>query len=68
MVPSGSQDREADGGQLNRWQTLAEQALAGRRLAVEEGLAVLRSDDAEILDLLGAVYRVRVPSTATAFI
>ncbi|NLY99174.1 MAG: biotin synthase BioB [Pirellulaceae bacterium] len=59
MVPSGSQDREADGGQLNRWQTLAEQALAGRRLAVEEGLAVLRSDDAEILDLLGAVYRVR---------
>ena len=33
--------------------------LAGHRLTAEEGLAVLRSGDCELLDMLAAAYRVR---------
>ncbi|MHC4403959.1 MAG: biotin synthase BioB [Planctomycetota bacterium] len=42
-----------------RWHELADRALEGRRLTAEEGLAVLRSPDVELLDLLAAAYRVR---------
>ena len=59
MEPILDQVENSCGGQSNCWQALAERALAGRRLTAEEGLAVLRSDDAEILELLGAAYRVR---------
>jgi biotin synthase len=38
---------------------LAERVLDGHRLTPDEGLAVLRSGDEEILDLLAAAYRVR---------
>lgn len=41
------------------WHELAQGALDGRRLTAAEGLAVLRSPDAELLDLLAAGYRVR---------
>lgn len=41
------------------WQALAERALAGERLEIEEALAVLRSDDDELLPLLDAAFRVR---------
>lgn len=41
------------------WQELAERVLDGHRLSQEEGLAILRSDDDELLDLLAAAYRVR---------
>ncbi len=42
-----------------RWQELADRVLEGHRLTEEEGLAILRSDDLELLELLAAAYRVR---------
>ncbi|MCP3772960.1 biotin synthase BioB [Paenibacillus sp. MZ04-78.2] len=41
------------------WQALAQKALDGERLSVEEGLAVLEADNDEVLPLLQAVFRVR---------
>lgn len=41
------------------WTLLAENVLEGHRLTVEEGLAILQSNDDELLDLLAAAYRVR---------
>ncbi|MBD3676624.1 MAG: biotin synthase BioB [Planctomycetaceae bacterium] len=43
----------------SRWQNLATQILAGEELTRDEALAVLASDDDELLDLLSATYRVR---------
>jgi len=43
----------------SRWNDLAERVLRGRRLAVEEGVAVLQAADEELLELLAAAYRVR---------
>ena len=42
-----------------RWQELASRVLEGQRLSEDEGLAILRSGDEEILDVLAAAYRVR---------
>ena len=42
-----------------RWEALADKALAGEPLTREEALAVLRSDDDELLALLDAAFRVR---------
>ena len=41
------------------WHGLAGRLLEGHRLSPAEGLAVLRSPDEELLDLLAAAYRVR---------
>jgi biotin synthase len=41
------------------WADLARAVLGGHRLSPEEGLAILRADDDELLDLLAAAYRVR---------
>lgn len=41
------------------WQELAHRVLAGHVLTRSEALAVLRSPDEELLDLLAAAYRVR---------
>ena len=41
------------------WNCLASRVLEGQCLSADEGLAVLRSDDGELLDLLAAAYRVR---------
>jgi biotin synthase len=42
------------------WDRLAEQALAGERLAPDDGLAVLRAPDSELPALLAAAFRVRL--------
>jgi len=42
-----------------RWHELACRVLEGHRLTEEEGLAILRSGDEELLDVLAAAYRVR---------
>lgn len=42
-----------------RWNDLADQVLAGQRITEEEAVAVLQSDDDELLDLMAATYRVR---------
>ncbi len=43
----------------SRWHDLADRLLDDHRLTADAGLAVLRSGDEELLDLLGAAYRVR---------
>ncbi|MEZ5098792.1 MAG: biotin synthase BioB [Thermoleophilia bacterium] len=45
--------------QGSRWHALADRALAGERIDRDDALAVLRAPDEELLDLLGAAYRVR---------
>lgn len=42
-----------------RWDELATRVLDGHRLTEEEGLAILRSPDTQLLELLSAAYRVR---------
>jgi biotin synthase len=42
-----------------RWHELAARILDGYKLTPDDGLAVLRSPDQELLDLLAAAYRVR---------
>lgn len=42
-----------------RWHSLADKVLQGETLSREDALAVLGSDDDELLDLLAATYRVR---------
>jgi len=42
-----------------RWHALAGRVLEGHRLTGDEGLAILRAGDEELLDLLSAAYRVR---------
>ncbi|WP_127570959.1 biotin synthase BioB [Paenibacillus xylaniclasticus] len=44
---------------MNRWQLLADKALRGELLTLEEGLSVLEADNAELLPLLHAAYTVR---------
>ena len=43
----------------HRWFVLAGQVLGGYRLSQEDGLAILRSGDEQLLDVLAAAYRVR---------
>ena len=47
------------GPRPGRWHELAERVLEGQPLTPEQGLAILRSGDEELLDLLAAAYRVR---------
>ena len=42
-----------------RWDSLAEQALAGEQLSLEQALEVLAAPDEELVDLLAAAFRVR---------
>ncbi|AUS09867.1 biotin synthase BioB [Laceyella sacchari] len=44
---------------MGNWEQLADKALAGERLSLEEGLAVLKAPDDEVLPLLQAAFRVR---------
>lgn len=48
--------RESNG---TRWQRLAQAALDGQPLSMDDALAVLRSADEDLLDLLAAAWRVR---------
>lgn len=43
----------------SRWHELAARVLEGHRLTSQEGLAILRAGDEDLLDLLAAAYRVR---------
>ncbi|MFH1922262.1 MAG: biotin synthase BioB [Planctomycetota bacterium] len=43
----------------DRWNELAGRVLAGQGLTGEEGLAILRASDEELLEVLAAAYRVR---------
>jgi len=41
------------------WNELANRVLDGHRLTQEEGLAILRSPDDQLLDVMAAAYRIR---------
>jgi len=47
------------GDSASPWHELAARVLDDHRLTADEGLAILRSGDDELLDLLAAAYRVR---------
>jgi biotin synthase len=54
------EERSIEAGPYSgRWHELASRVLEGHRLTEEEGLAILRSGDEELLDVLAAAYRVR---------
>ncbi|QDI90833.1 biotin synthase BioB [Salicibibacter halophilus] len=42
-----------------KWEILADKALQGKRLTLEEGLSLLQADDDEMLPIMQAAYRVR---------
>jgi len=44
---------------ITRWDALAERALAGEKLTLEQALEVLAAPDEELVDLLAAAFRVR---------
>lgn len=44
---------------MTSWDEMADRALGGGAIGREEGLAILRSDDDELLPLLHAAYRIR---------
>ncbi len=52
-------DSPAAANENGVWHGLAQRILAGHRLTHQEGLAILESSDAEILDLLAAAFRLR---------
>jgi biotin synthase len=44
---------------LTNWNDLADKAIRGERLTMEEGLAVLEAEDDELLDIMSAAFKVR---------
>ncbi len=52
-------DSPAAANENGVWHGLAQRILAGHQLTHQEGLAILESSDAEILDLLAAAFRLR---------
>jgi biotin synthase len=59
LVDSAETPPETPPVAADRWATLAEQVLAGHRLATDEALAILAAPDDELLDLMAAAFRVR---------
>jgi biotin synthase len=59
MIDCSHAGQSAAASPLTDWQELAGRVLAGHVLTVDEGLAILRSPDDELLDLLAAAFRVR---------
>lgn len=47
------------GNAVSSWNELADRVLEGHKLTLDEGLAILRSSDDELLDVLAAAFRVR---------
>lgn len=59
MPPAHASQILCPEGTAGRWHELADRVLQGHRLAEDEALAVLRSGDEELLELLAGAYRVR---------
>jgi biotin synthase len=59
VQPSSVQPSSSAPPATRDWMALANQVLAGYRLSEPEALAVLRSPDEELLELLSAAYRIR---------
>ena len=52
-------DGLAESAEPGRWHALADRVLEGCRLGRKDGLALLQADDAELLDILAAAYKIR---------
>ncbi|MBN1588511.1 MAG: biotin synthase BioB [Pirellulales bacterium] len=50
---------ETNPSSAGRWHVLADRVLQGHALDESEALSILESDDAELLDMLAAAYRIR---------
>jgi biotin synthase len=59
MVNAETRNTHARTTNQPAWLELAERVLEGHSLSPDEGLAVLRSPDEQLLELLAAAYRVR---------
>jgi len=59
MIQRLQEDTRSRSSGVADWHGLAEQALSGRTLTAEEGLAILRCPDDDLLDLLSAAFRIR---------
>ncbi|QGQ98569.1 biotin synthase BioB [Paenibacillus psychroresistens] len=44
---------------ISNWNELADKAIRGELLTIEEGVAVLEADDDELLDIMSAAFKVR---------
>jgi biotin synthase len=58
MIHSATSQLPSTGRPL-AWQALADRVLGGHRATADEALAILRSGDAELLDVLAAAYSIR---------
>ena len=59
MISSSAETRTASACSTSLWHELADFVLAGHELTTEQGLAIIRSPDGELLDLLSAAFRIR---------
>lgn len=59
MTEIPSSDTHHKSSSAASWHELAGRVLSGEQPTHAEGLAILRADDADLLDLLAAAYRVR---------
>ncbi len=59
MSQTLTQEPASDAVAETCWQSLATRVLEGHRLTEAEGLGILQSSDDELLDLLGAAFRIR---------
>ncbi len=58
-MTSPHEDPTLSTAQPDRWNQLADRVLQGHSLSEDEGLAILRCDDEQLLAILSAAYRVR---------
>jgi biotin synthase len=59
MVPPLGSASQLERPLLGPWRALADRVLDGHRLTTDEGLAILRAPDDELLDILSAAFRIR---------
>ncbi len=60
MISSNATEIKPESGEAGgSWHELANRVLDGHRLTLDEGLAVLRAPDRQLLDILSAAYRIR---------
>lgn len=59
MIQPRQEDSPAPSAGLTDWHALAQRVLNGHALTAEEGLAILRCPDDDLLDLLAAAFRIR---------
>jgi biotin synthase len=59
MIDRPPSSEPSDAPCADDWHALASRVLAGEQLSTEQALAILRSPDEQLLDLLAAAYRIR---------